>query len=171
MLVTCPGCDASVAGGSPTARCESCGFPVGELRAGLATMYVLTGAFFMSALAYCVLVALVTVPVRDAATGQTLLYVLGGLAAAAFLVVALGAQIPKRMAPAEARKRLILQLALSESVVIFGLVAFLLTGQVQNFTMFLGAGLVLFVMVGLRVPRWGLAMRRYMYDRWEMSRR
>ena len=169
--MTCPGCGVTVPPGGPTARCESCDFPVGELRFGLSMMYILTGAFFMASLAYCALVAVMKVPVKDSAGAQTLTYALGAAAAAVFLAVSLWAQIPDKLAPAEARQRMIIQLALSESVVIYGLITYFLTGKVQNFAMFLAGTLVLFVIVGLRVPRWGLAMRRYMYDQWEESRR
>ena len=134
-------------------------------------MYVLTGAFFMTALGYCAIVALMKVPVRDGGAGQTLLQVLGAVAVLDGLVVAVYfARIPEFMTAMEARQRLIMQLAFSESVVIFGMILYFLTGRMQTFVMFLAGGLVLFVIVGMRVPRLGLAMRRHLYAEWEMSR-
>ena len=168
--MTCPGCGAPVAG-SVTESCGSCGFPTGELRAAVGMMYFFTSAMFVSTLAYCALVVLVKLSSRGAAPSQTIMYVLVGLSVATSLVVLLWAAVPEKMAPAEARRRLIIQLALSESVAIYGLSAYFVSGKVQSFAMFLAGTLVLFVIVGLRVPRWGLAMRRHMYDRWEESRR
>jgi hypothetical protein len=172
MNMTCPGCGAVVAKVGLKEQC-ACGFPVGELQGELRIMYILASSFFVSALIYGVIVVVTKVPVKEPGSQHLFVHMLGAIAAAESVGIALwalAARIPESMTPAETRRRLTMQLAFSESVVIYGLIAYFVTGKIDNFVPFLAAGLILFALVGSRIPRLGLAIRRHLYDEWQASK-
>jgi hypothetical protein len=172
--MTCPGCGSQVTMGSPMAVCASCGFPIGRLRMALAQTYVITFALFMSIVTYGVIVALVHPGGSAQIEGdvvQAAPYVALAVAAGLFILMLRWGEVPGEMAPQAAVQQVVLHAALAEVPAVLGLVAYFLTGKTQDFVIPLVGSLVLFATLATRVPKIGMAIRRYLYREWEESRR
>jgi hypothetical protein len=148
-----------------------CGFPVGELRKSLITMCVVIAGFLVATLEYYRLVWFMKLSPLASVARPTIVYILAGVAVLDAALVLFRWPIPASLPPKEARTRLLIQLALAESVVIYGLIAYFVTRTHQYFVMFLIGGLVLFLVVIARLPRMRTAIRRHLYDQWQESKR
>ncbi len=171
--MTCPGCGRTASGSEPPARCPTCGFPVGQLRMVLLRLYMVTGAFFLSVLVYAAVVALVRPEGAAQVEGdlvQAAPYVALGVAGALFVGMMRWAQVAEELTPQAAAQQVVIQAAMAEGPAVLGLVAYFLTGRTQDFVIPLAGSLVLFATLATRMPRIGMAIRRYMYRQWEERR-
>jgi len=172
--MTCPGCGSEAPMGDPMAVCASCGFPIGRLRMALAQTYVISFALFMSVVIYGVVVALVRPGGSAQIDGDVVRaapYVALAVAAGLFILMLRWGEVPGELAPPAAVQQVVLHAALAEVPAVLGLVAYFLTGKTQDFVIPLVGSLVLFAMLATRVPKIGMAIRRYLYREWEESRR
>ncbi|HEY3398241.1 MAG TPA: hypothetical protein VGM19_11370 [Armatimonadota bacterium] len=171
--MNCPACGAPLSS-DVLAPCGACGFPAADLRMGLVRLYFVTGSFFLTTLLYAAVAALVRVHPPAAVAGSVLQYLpfLGlVLAAVLFLVTLRWADTPEDLSPQQALQKAILQATLAETPAVLGLVCYLLTGQLRDFAVLLAAALALFVLLGMRMPRLALSMRRYLCRQWEANKR
>lgn len=172
--MTCPGCGSQVIMGDPMAACASCGYPLGKLRVALVQIYVTSFALFMSVVIYGVVVALVRPGGSAQIEGdvvQAAPYVALGIAAIMFVLMLRWGEVPGEMAPQTAVQQVVLHAAMAEVPAVLGLVAYFLTGRTQDFAIPLIGSLVLFATLATRVPKIGMAIRRYLYREWEESRK
>jgi hypothetical protein len=172
--MNCPGCGAPLAGADPTAPCPACGFPVGMLKMTLMRLYVVTGAMFISVLMYALVVALLRpegAAQMDGDLVQAAPWVALGVAALLFVIMLRWAEPPPELDPQAASRQVVIQAALAEVPAVLGLVAYLLTGRTQDFVLPLVGSVLLFATLATRVPKVGLAIRRYVYRQWEENRR
>ncbi len=172
--MTCPGCSSQVIVGDPMATCTSCGYPIGKLRMALAQIYVMSFALFMSVVVYGVVVALVRPGGSAQIEGdvvQAAPYVALGIAAIMFVLMLRWGEVPPEMTPGAVVQQVVLHAAMAEVPAVLGLVAYFLTGKTQDFVIPLIGSLVLFATLATRVPKLGMAIRRYLYREWEESKR
>lgn len=154
--MTCPKCAQSV--GQPTAEgaCPLCGFNLAPFRARLMTLYALTTAFFMSTLAYCGVVYVLSAhPLPHQAQGsqEIMTYTLLVLAVLVFgVAIKVGQRLPLTTSMNQLQRLFIVKMALIESIAIYGLLLYLLFGSMQWFAVFLGLSLLGFMQTGSQMP-------------------
>lgn len=171
--MTCPGCGSQVIVGDPLAVCTECGYPLGKLRLALAQIYVLSLALFMSVVIYGVVVALVRPGGSAQIAGEVVQaapYVALAIAALMFILMLRWGEVPAEMSPQAAVQQVVVHAAMAEVPAVLGLVAYFLTGKTQDFVIPLIGALVLFATLATRVPKLGIAIRRYLYREWEESK-
>ncbi|MCD6350911.1 MAG: hypothetical protein J7M26_02220 [Armatimonadetes bacterium] len=164
MFGRCPKCGSAEIG--PDGRCELCGFPATLVNKAMLQMYLITGAHAASVFVYG-LIAYVMVTggrlnVRPGAVPVALGYGLvavGVLAATAgYLVARRGA---KPAAPRVLLRWLLIASALVEAAAILGLVATLISGNLQWIALLLAVSLGGFAAVGSEMPAYAHSLVTY----------
>ncbi len=150
----CPACSQRMQPDS-SGECPVCRFPAAEVDLNVRRIYQVTGAIFLSTLAYALVVYFVstTTDIRAVVWGDMIFYAL----AAACVPVAIGMF---------AVKNVIVKAAFCEVPAIFGLFAFLISGNIARFVALLGVALVLFAIMAPQVVSHVNEIRAEAVEQW-----
>ena len=150
----CPACSQEIQP-DPSGNCLLCGFPVAEVNVKVMRIYAVTGAIFLSTLAYALVVYFLstTANIGPVAGADIIFYAV----AAACVPVAIGMFVVKNI---------IVKAAFCEVPAIFGLFAFLVSGSIARFVALLGISWVLVLIVSPQVVSHVNEIRAQAIEQW-----
>ena len=156
----CPRCQQQAEKLADEGRCPYCRYPVADYQRQITTVQVILGAIFTSTLVYGVLVAVMELVVEyTPPAGDISANVLGGALLVASLIPLvllrkLAGQKTESGDSTAMKRGLMMKAAAAEAPAVCGLAVYFVTGSVMWFAILLGASWLLFLRLGMDLPRY-----------------